>query len=52
MKIRRSHRLVGVILGVLLLMGLAPAASAKIEIYRIVYDPPGKDTGTNWHLNR
>jgi hypothetical protein len=33
-------------------MGLAPAASAKIEIYRIVYDPPGKDTGTNWHLNR
>ena len=29
-----------------------PAASAKIEIYRIAYDPSGPDTGTNRHLNR
>jgi hypothetical protein len=35
-------------------LALAPAsgAAAKVEITKIVFDPKGKDTGTNQHLNR
>ncbi len=30
----------------------APAPAPKIEFYRIVYNPPGKDTRKNAHLNK
>lgn len=52
MHTRHRNRLVLVVSTMLLLMGLAPVASAKIEIHRIAFDPPGTDTGTNWHLNK
>lgn len=48
----RTRRSIVLVLSALLLVGLAPAASAKIKIHRIVYDPSGKDTGANRHLNR
>lgn len=32
--------------------GMAAPASAGIEMVRIAFDPSGKDTGTNRHLNR
>jgi hypothetical protein len=35
-----------------LLLVLAAPASGAIRITKIYYDPPGKDTGTNAHLNK
>ena len=47
--VRRAFTVVGALL---LVMAMALPASAKIEFHRIVYNPSGSDTGTNWHLNR
>lgn len=30
----------------------AQAATARMQIYSVVWDPAGKDTRTNWHLNQ
>lgn len=35
-----------------LVLGLALPAAAKVEIHKINYNPPGSDTGTNWHLKQ
>ena len=32
--------------------GPADAASSKVKLYKVVYDPPGKDTHSNAQLNR
>ena len=50
---RKTARPAFTVVGTLLLvMAMALPASAKIEFHRIVYDPPGADTGSNSHLNQ
>ena len=38
-------------LAILTLLGPTASAVGKAKIDKVVYNPPGKDTGTNTHLN-
>ena len=47
-----KRSLLCLLLGVAVLLTTAAPATAAIEIKRINFDPAGRDTGTNAHLNR
>lgn len=52
MRTTAARRVVTVIGALVLTMAMALPASAKVEIHRVVYDPPGADTRANSQLNK
>lgn len=52
MRLPVIHAVAAVTVAISLVLAPAGPASAAIRIKRIQFDPPGRDTGTNSHLNR